>query len=898
MAHAAHTEGATARAAPPRATFPCFDGLRAIAAMAVFMTHLSLAGGANLFNFLGVFWARMDAGVAIFFLISGFLLYRPFVRARLAGAGRPDTGTFLWRRALRIYPAYWLALVFVVLVFRQTQVPDLWAWLETVFLVHIYDPNHYFGPLVQSWTLATEVAFYVFVPIYATVLRGTGDGSLASKVRSEVVGLGAMAVVSLGWMCLVLFGHLGEQGQMRTWLPWWLDLFAAGMGLALVSVLVAEHGWKVPARLDHPAAPAVSWLLGLGSFWVVSTQLGLPLGAIAYSRSGEIGQHYLYLTMAFFLLLPAVFGPQDQGLVRRFLRWRPVVYVGVVSYAVYLWHEMWIQEYLGWFHVDFFTTYQGRTPLDVGGNHLVSPNWVFMMLVVFACTIASASASWYLLEQPMLRLKSLPERLRSRTPGESWRTLLARTAPPPEVSGSAEDPHRAALAHTAAGATTAPIAPTAGAPTDDRSPREDRRAEAAPPPDPGDRRTFWIGIAIIAAVALAVRVVSMLTVMDNEVLAGDPGYYHRQANLLAAGHGFANPYLTVHGHHVASAVHPPLFTLLLSASSVLGGTSVVAHKLVAALAGVGTVVAIGFLGRQLAGLRTGLIAAGIAAIYPNLWVIDGIPMPEDLFALTIALALIGAVRLWRRPSWWVAIGTGAAIGAAALTRGEALALLPLLVLPLGLRLPGVSWGRRIAFVGVVGLTAAVLIAPWTIRNLTTFEKPTLLSTNEGDVLAQANCDTTYYSHVIGFWYFDCGVVDVKGDESVASAARRDKGLDYIRAHQSRLPVVVAARVGRVWEVFRPWQNADLSIIEGRDVDVARAGLFSYWVLFPLSIAGIVVLRRRRTTPLLVMIVPYVVVTLTVVLTYSNVRFRAAAEVVIVVGAAVAIDAALRRWRAA
>jgi peptidoglycan/LPS O-acetylase OafA/YrhL len=897
MALAAHTEGVTARAASSATRFPCFDGLRAIAALSVFMTHLSLAGGANLFNFLGVFWARMDAGVAIFFLLSGFLLYRPFVRDRLSDRPQPPTRPYLWRRVLRIYPAYWLAVIFVVYVFQQTEIPNLAAWLETFALVHIYDSNHYFGPLVQSWTLATEVAFYVFVPIYAWVMRRTGDGTLASKVRTELVGLGVLALVALSWMLLVLYGELGATGQLRTWLPWWIDLFGAGMGLALVNVLVTEHGWRVPARLDHPAAPAISWVLALISFWIVSTRLGLPIGAIAYSKHGEIGQHYLYLLTAFFLLLPAVFGPQDQGLIRRFLRLRPIVYLGVISYGIYLWHEMWIEEYLGWFDVSFFTTYQGNAPIDVTGNNIISPNWLFMIAVVFACTLASASASWYVLEQPLLRLKSLPDRWRSRRPGESMREVVAEATPPPEVEGPAEDPHGAVLAASDAGPASMDDAPADDAPPARRTP--------APPPDPGDRRRFWIGIGLIAVAALGVRVGAALTVMDNEQLCGDPGYYHHQANLLADGYGFANPYQGAGGFESQevcpttddpddpSAVHPPLYTLLLSISSVVGGTSVFAHKLITAFAGVGTVVAIGVLARQFAGLRAGLVAAGIAAIYPNLWVIDGIPMPEDLFALMIALSLIGAVRLWRQPSWWVAIGTGAAIGAAALTRGEALALLPLLVLPIGLRLPGLGWGRRVATVAVVGAASVVVIAPWTIRNLTTFERPSLLSTNEGDVLAQANCDETYYGHAIGFWYFNCGIVDFDGDESVASAARRDKALEYIRDHQSRVPVVVAARVGRVWEVFRPFQNADLAIIEGRPNSVARAGLFSYWVLFPLSIAGLIVLRRRRVTPLWVLIVPYVLVTITVILTYSNVRFRAAAEVAIVAGAAIALDAALR-----
>jgi peptidoglycan/LPS O-acetylase OafA/YrhL len=90
---------------PPR--FSCFDGLRAMAATAVVVHHVGFQTGASYrYRTVGAYLARMDSGVSVFFLISGFLLYRPYVHANLSGTARPSTGGFYRRRVLRIFPAY------------------------------------------------------------------------------------------------------------------------------------------------------------------------------------------------------------------------------------------------------------------------------------------------------------------------------------------------------------------------------------------------------------------------------------------------------------------------------------------------------------------------------------------------------------------------------------------------------------------------------------------------------------------------------------------------------------------------------------------------------------------------------------------------------------------------
>ncbi|MBV8952144.1 MAG: acyltransferase [Actinobacteria bacterium] len=396
--------------------FPCFDGLRAIAAISVLLTHTAFASGANSGSVFGRFFARMDAGVAVFFVISGFLLYRPFVAAHLTERRPPAAGPYFWRRFLRIYPAYWLVVIVIVYVFGDKHIHDFQSFVLWFGLVHIYSQRHAFGPLVQSWTLATEVSFYVFLPIWAWLVRRGADGRTTSaRLRREMAGLGLLVVVSVAWKAFVLsYGFSdGRIGQLKMWLPWWLDMFAVGMLLAVGSVTVTQLGRSTPLRLDARHAPAVCWAIALGAFVMVSTGIGIPYKSNSIPLHLLWGQHYLYLASAVFLVLPAVFGAQtrESSLVRRFLTNRVVVYLGVVSYGIYLWHDPWIDRYVAWTGVAVFSVYHSTTPFAWHTSGLISVPFFALTLAVFALTVAAASVSWFLLERPVLRLKRLGSRV-------------------------------------------------------------------------------------------------------------------------------------------------------------------------------------------------------------------------------------------------------------------------------------------------------------------------------------------------------------------------------------------------------------------------------------------------------------------------------------------------------
>ncbi|MGZ6963594.1 MAG: acyltransferase family protein [Acidimicrobiia bacterium] len=399
--------------AAPDGHFPCFDGLRALAALSIVLTHVAFASGANAPNILGAFFARMDGGVAVFYVLSGFLLYRPFVVAHLHERPRPAAGPFLWRRFLRIYPAYWVVVTVVVFVFSSAAVPTLKALALDYSLLNIYLRGYEFGPLVQSWTLSTEVAFYILVPIWAFLVSRARAPSPEGRLRREVVGIAILALTSVAWKAFVLgVAPLERVGQLKLWLPWWLDLFGIGMLFAVGSVAVRELSWPTPLRLDRPWAPGVCWLLAGASFWLVTAGVGLPHTTPAIPLHLLWGQHYLYGLTAGLLVLPAVFGPQrrDTSLVRRFLTTRVMVYLGVVSYGIYLWHEPWIDRYLDWANLKTFTVYNSDVPFAWHTSRYVSVPFLAFLGAVLALTIASASLSWFAIERPVLKLKRLGQR--------------------------------------------------------------------------------------------------------------------------------------------------------------------------------------------------------------------------------------------------------------------------------------------------------------------------------------------------------------------------------------------------------------------------------------------------------------------------------------------------------
>ena len=419
-------EGGLGSAAPPkRASFAGFDGLRAIAALAVLVTHATFTSGANIHHSFGAFFARLDAGVSIFFCISGFLLYRPYVAARRRGAKPLGFSAFMRRRVLRIFPAYWVALTVVVFVLGHETIGSISEAVTYYGLLQIYDPDLIGGGIGQAWSLCTEMSYYLFVPAYAALLRRAGRG-----FGEELFGLAALVVVAAIWKLGVL--GIGGAEHMLTWLPAYLDLFALGMFLAVVSVW-KEH--RTSRWLDATLGRAwIAWTLAATTFFLVATQFDLPRALEGASSSQQLWRHGLYGLTGFFLIAPAVLGTARGGGIRKFLEWRPMAVLGLISYGIYLWHKAVITEVQGWLRAPLF---------DIDLNRLLG--WTLI------ATIAISAVSYALVERPALRYKT-PKRSPGRGLGAidvlalAVIALLAYVLGPLSASAEAPPPPPAAPA--------------------------------------------------------------------------------------------------------------------------------------------------------------------------------------------------------------------------------------------------------------------------------------------------------------------------------------------------------------------------------------------------------------------------------------------------------------------
>ena len=413
--------------------FPCFDGLRAIAAVSVLLLHTAWVSGFTTRSSLGAYTSRLEIGVSVFFLISGFLLYRPFAVSHLSERPSPNTRKFWERRILRIIPAYWLALTVLTYGFRAVNLGPGWQGVVTHYLfLQIYFPTAISGGITQAWSLCTEMSFYFFLPLYAAVLV-MRRRSPVNQLTRELVGVVVLYCISLVFrywaltrpLTTMLHGKLVPVcGQhcltnppyatlLPTWLPSYLDLFALGMLLAVMSAWWAEHGSE-PSWLRSGLFPWVSWAGAAVAFvWVshvVTNHNILDYTTIRVNMEKQA----LYGLFALCLLLPAVFGPQDRSGIRRLLQTWPMASVGVISYGIYLWHLDLINELLKWF---------GWYPHE-------KPFWVLASLT-FLVSVAFASASYFGLERPILRRKN---RI-------SWWDRRGRSGSSPAIFDGAQPDH-------------------------------------------------------------------------------------------------------------------------------------------------------------------------------------------------------------------------------------------------------------------------------------------------------------------------------------------------------------------------------------------------------------------------------------------------------------------------
>jgi 4-amino-4-deoxy-L-arabinose transferase-like glycosyltransferase len=428
-----------------------------------------------------------------------------------------------------------------------------------------------------------------------------------------------------------------------------------------------------------------------------------------------------------------------------------------------------------------------------------------------------------------------------------------------------------------------------------------------------DSRRFAIALGALALAGLALRVAYGLIAHVPSGF-GDDVWFSSVANGIADGRGFSDPFHSLvagrivfgtAGDPVPTAFHPPLFPALLAIPSALGLDTYTAHQMVGCALGAAVVPVVGVLGRRLADHRAGIAAAAIAAVFVPMISRDALLMSESLYGLLIGLTLLAALRLRERASAGRALALGAAIGLAALTRSEALLLVVMLGVPIAL---SVDRGRRLRTAGLMCAAVLAICLPWCVRNSLQFDQPTLIWTGDGAGIAGSNLPSTYHGPNLGAWDFE-GLYrtpagrHVDPNEAVQSDRWRDEGITYARRHAGRVPVVMAARALRTWDLF-PLSPIDRARVGSDDYKHLRAleypGQLMLLAAVALAIAGAMALRRRRR-PLWPLVVPLALVTLVSVLGHGDPRYRHAGDVALVVLAGIGVSslaaaAAARRQR--
>lgn len=358
--------------------FPALDGVRGLAALCVLMYHVGITTGYNLDGWLGPLTARLNLGVSLFFALSGFLLYRPFVIARSTSTASTSSWRYYRRRAIRVFPAYWVALAAIALIPGIIEQNDALAPLDSgqvwryALLTSVYTANTAPLGLSQAWTLCVELTFYLLLPLWALV------AARAPRIAWELGGLLLLACASIGVRILT---YSAGDAYISLTIAGTFAWFAVGMALARVSVAVEQKPAWIP-RVE------VWWSLAAGVY-AVGVWGGLPRLADGQPSTGQwLAEYLLNMLITFLILAPICLG-RPLGSIDGWLAWRPLRYLGRVSYGIYLWHLV----VLAYIHAHRFDSPWFNGPFGL------SVALTFLGAVVFA------TASWYLVERPSVRLE-------------------------------------------------------------------------------------------------------------------------------------------------------------------------------------------------------------------------------------------------------------------------------------------------------------------------------------------------------------------------------------------------------------------------------------------------------------------------------------------------------------
>ncbi|NNH74406.1 acyltransferase [Nocardia uniformis] len=346
--------------------------MRGMAALGVVVTHVAFQTGATSMPVLGRVWERFDMAVAVFFALSGYLLWRPHAAAARGLGSSPPAGRYLLHRAARILPAYWVVVCAVLILLPSAaHTAGFRVWLSNLGLTQVFVPLTLTDGLTQMWSLSVEVAFYLLLPLLAWSvmwLRG-------ARARWRVPVVLTLGLVCLGWNLLPV--PTPEAIHADNWLPGYLPWFAAGMLLAELADL------EVPRLRRLARNQWILWSVALLAMLLSTTNLG---GLPGLTR-GEPWQYAvkmaLGMVLGFALLAPLVLRPDIR---HRWLESSAAAILGRWSYGIFLWHLAVLSIV---FPVFGIVPFRGNFPL--------------ILVLTIAFTIPLAAASFALVEEPCRR---------------------------------------------------------------------------------------------------------------------------------------------------------------------------------------------------------------------------------------------------------------------------------------------------------------------------------------------------------------------------------------------------------------------------------------------------------------------------------------------------------------
>jgi peptidoglycan/LPS O-acetylase OafA/YrhL len=303
-----------------RSFLPAVEGMRACAAMGVVVTHVAFQTGHSS-GAAGRLFGRFDLAVAVFFALSGFLLWRGHAAAARGLGSRPRTGHYLRSRAVRIMPAYVVAVVVILTLLPDADHASPTVWLANLTLTQIYVPLTLTGGLTQMWSLSVEVSFYLALPILALLARRL-------PVGARVPAIAGLAALSWAWGWVPLHGASGI--NPLNWPPAFFSWFAAGMVLAEW----VNSGIGLPHRLArHRVVMAVVAVL---AYLVAASPLAGPEGLVPGTATQFAVKTAAGSVVAFALVAPLVLDRVDTP--HRVLGSTAMVTLGRWSYGLFIWH--------------------------------------------------------------------------------------------------------------------------------------------------------------------------------------------------------------------------------------------------------------------------------------------------------------------------------------------------------------------------------------------------------------------------------------------------------------------------------------------------------------------------------------------------------------------------------